>query len=217
MSITNGYLSREELEDTLGIDGRVTASQQDCETAIEAASRWIDARCSDPRTGRIRHFYLEDAPTARLYRAESLHLVCTSDFDDPDSVTVETDPAGDGSWVTLSSGAWQAEPLVRLDGHPYTQITAASYSTTFPLGLNPRIRVTARWGWAVVPPPVKQACQILSVAYLQGKMVVSMHDGYDIDSTGPTNPVAMAEHLLKPYLPVPIPDPALPPNYTPLP
>lgn len=214
MTITNGYLSLEDLQVTLGSD--TYEQSDDYELAIESASRWIDARCSDPATGRIRHFWQEPAPTVRYYRASTVHLVCTSDFDSAEDTTVEVDTAGTGTWTALDAEDWQPEPLVRLDGHPFTQITARNYTTLFPLGLGPRVRVTARWGWASVPQPVRQAAQILAVAYMQGKEVISMHDGYDVDSTGPTNPVAMAEHLLKPYLPVDIQDPALPAAYTPL-
>lgn len=208
------YLDPAELQDTLGADSDVSFG--DFKLATDSASQWIDDRCSDPANNVIRHFWQEVAPTTRPYRAETIHLVRVGDFDSVDTTTVEVDLLGNGTWTPLDPSFWQPEPLVRINGFPYCMITISHYGAMFPLDLKPRVQVTARWGWAKVPAPVKQACQILAVAYLQGKEVVSMHDGYDIDSTGPTNPVAMAEHLLRRYLPQDIPDPALSANFSPL-
>jgi hypothetical protein len=210
----NEYLDVEALQETLGADSDV--SFDDYALAIESASRWIDDRCSDPLNNVIRHFWQEPTPTARLYRAETIHLVRVGDFDSVDTTTVEVDLIGNGTWTALDSTSWQPEPLVRINGFPYCMITISHYGAMFPLDLKPRVRVTAKWGWSEIPAPVRQATQILAVAYMQGKEVISMHDGYDIDATGPTNPVAMAEHLLRRYLPVDVPDPALPVNYSPL-
>lgn len=209
-----GYIEVEELQATLGADSDVSIN--DFELAIQSATQWIDDRCSDPERNIIRHFWQDTDLSSRLYRAETIHLVRVGDFDSVDDTTVQVDTAGNDTWTPLASGLWQPEPLVRINGTPYCYITIARYGTMFPLDLKPRVKVTAKWGWAEVPAPVKQACQILSVAYMQGKEVVSMHDSYDIDSTGPTNPVAMAEHLLRRYLPADIADPALPANYSPL-
>jgi hypothetical protein len=209
-----GYLDVEELQATLGANSDV--SYEDYALAIDAASRWIDDRCSDPQRNLIRHFWQDQAATSRLYRAETIHLVRVGDFDSVDGTTVEVDLIGNGTWTVLDPESWQAEPLVRINGFPYCMITISHYGAMFPLDLKPRVRVTALWGWAEVPPTVKKACQILAVAYMNGTEVISMHDGYDIDATGPTNPVAMAEHLLRRYLPDDVPDPALPANYSPL-
>jgi hypothetical protein len=199
----NPYLTLTELQTSLGTSTYNAAG--DYELAIESASRWIDDRCSDPARNVVRHFWREESPTARLYHACSRHLVRTGDFADTTGLVVEVDTAGDGVFTPLAATSWQPEPLVRVNGHPYTQLCATTYGPTFPLGLRPRVRVTARWGWAAVPGPVKQACQILAVSYLLGKDVISNEDGYSVGSMGPTNPIALAEHLLRPYLPEPAP------------
>jgi hypothetical protein len=196
--ITNGYLALEELQQSLGASEFV--GEADYEMAIEAASRWIDGHCSDTCASVIRHFWQETAPTQREYYPASGQLVNTGDFADATGVLVEV-RATDGTWTPLDADKWQPEPLVRINGFPYTRITAAEYGVTFPQSLRSGVRVTARWGWAEVPKPVAQACQIIAVASMGGKAVVSMHDGYDVDSTGPTNPWAFAEMLLEPYLP----------------
>lgn len=199
MTVINGYITLYDLKDSL--KANTSVSDADYELAISSASRWIDGYCSDPKNGRIRYFYRDAAPSARRYRAETLHLVCVGDFDDPSTTVVEVDQVGNGTWVPLGASLWQAEPLVRLNGHPFTQVTATEYASTFPLGLKPRVRVTARWGWVSIPDPVKQACQILSVAYLLGKDAISNVDEYSVGSRGPADPMLLAEHLLEPFLP----------------
>jgi hypothetical protein len=193
----NPYLSLEDLQASLGATTDIAAV--DYELAIEAASRWIDARCSDPARGIVRHFWRDASATTRTYQATSPWLVRTGDFDTTTGVTVETEAAG--VWTLLASTAWQAEPFVRINDYPYTCITATGYTALFPLGLKPRVRVTARWGWAAIPQAVAQACQILAVSYLLGKDVISNEDGYSMGSKGPQDPEALAEHLLRPYLP----------------
>lgn len=201
------YLAVDELREELNSDSVFASSAY--ERAIKAASRWIDRRCQ-------RHFWLADAPTSRLIRPTSRVVIRPGDFPDPSDTTVEVDLAGDGSFTVLNPTAWQAEPFTPEYGWPYERITPTGL-VSWPMDVHrATVRVTTRWGWPEVPSEVEQACSILSVGYLLGKEIVSMHDGHDIDSQGPTNPVAMAEHLLRPYLPRPSLDPALPSGYSPL-
>lgn len=198
MSVTNGYLELEALQESL--KASVFSGVEDYELAIESASRWIDERCSDMDSGRIRYFYQDAVPSARLYHPDTRHLVRTGDFDSTAGMLVEVDLVGDGTFTTMASNLWQPESVLRVNGAPYTQITTTSYATTFPLGMRPRVRVTNRWGWAVVPKAVTQACKILSVAFLLGIDVISNEDGYSTGNRGPTDPFAIAAQLLTPYM-----------------
>lgn len=198
MSAAN-YLELAELQETLHASESVGVD--DYELAIESASRWIDDRCSDPCSGRIRHFWQEDDPSVRYYHAESPYLVKTGDFMDATELLVEVDTIGDGTWTAFDSGWWQAEPLNRLPGDPYTQITVTSRGHLFPQGLSPRVRGTTPWGITPAPAVVKQACKILSVAGMLGTAVISDENGYGIGSTSPTDPIALAEGYLRRYLP----------------
>lgn len=202
--MSDPYLSVEELQDTLGATSN--ASRADYTLAVESASRWIDARCSDPDRGIVRHFWRDETPVARLFHADTPQMVRVGDFTDPAGLVVETDLSGSGTFTTLDSSLWAAEPVVRVNGEPFTRLVAVDYAHGFPLGLRPRVRVTAQWGWDAVPAPVVQACQILAVAYMLGKDVISNDDGYSLGSKGSTDPVALAEHLLRRYLPdMPVP------------
>lgn len=197
--MSNEYLNLEDLQAVLGAE--TGAKAESYELAIESASRWIDEHCSDRERNIIRHFWQEPSPTERSYTADTPWQVRTGDFDDPDTVTVEVDLLGDGTWTPLDAATWHPEPLNQINGWPFTRIVSNSYDPLFPLSLQPRVKVTAQWGWAEIPKPVSQACEIVAIATMGGKAVVSMHDGYDVDSTGPTNPWAFAEMILEKYLP----------------
>ncbi len=193
------YLDIADLQASLQASEFVGA--KDYELAIEASSRWIDDRCSDPCSNRIRHFWQEDSPTVRYYNPESPYLVKTGDFMDATALLVEVDLVGDGTWTTMPSGQWQAEPLNRLPGDPYTQLTVTTRDYLFPLGLAPRVRGTTPWGFADVPKTVTQACKILAVAAMLGTAVIGDENGYSVGTGGPTDPFALAESFLRRYLP----------------
>lgn len=194
MTITNGYLELTDLQATLSA-GTFSTNEADYELAIETASRWIDARCSDLPNNRVRHFWRDAAPTTRLYHARDPRQVCVGDFTDPSGLTVEVYTGG--VWAPLAADRWQSEPLVLVNDHPYTRLVATDYADTFPLGLRPRVRCTTRWGWLVIPKPVSQACQILAIAAMLGKDLLANEDGY----TGSSDPFSLAEKLLREYLP----------------
>ncbi|MGH7721501.1 MAG: head-tail connector protein [Candidatus Dormibacteria bacterium] len=91
-------------------------------------------------------------------------------------VTVQTDPAGDGSFgLTWGPGDYQLEPLNKLlNGHPwpYTKVRATK-SLAFPIygGIaypmpytQALIRVTTRWGWLAVPSDVQKAAIVQAIA-----------------------------------------------------
>lgn len=201
MSIENGYLNLADLQQSL--NGSVFVGVADYELAIESASRWIDDRCSDPEKNIVRHFWKEQAPgSTRYYHADSRRLVKLGDFDDSDDLLVEVDLVGDGTWTTMDPSNWQAEPLVRINGDPYTRIAVTSYDVAFPLGMQSRVRATAPWGFAAVPKQVESACKVLAVAFMLGISVIADTDGYSAGAGGPTDPFALAENMLRRYLPL---------------
>lgn len=197
MTVLNGYIELEQLQESL--NASVIVGSVSYELAIESASRWIDDHCSDMDSGQTRYFYQDAAPSARLYHPDTRHLIRTGDFDSVAGMIVEVDLVGDGTFTTMSTNDWQPEQVLRVNGAPYTQITTTDYAKVFPLGLRPRVRVTARWGWAVIPKPVTQACKILSVAFLLGIDVISNEDGYSVGGKA-TDPFALAAQLLTPYM-----------------
>lgn len=203
MDVVNGYLSLEALKAALGSD---IGSSTDAELvrAINAASRQIDSCCGT-------QFWREPSPTPRLFRAVDARMLWTGDFADTTGMTVATDGDGDGVFETVwAATEWRAEPLVRMNGRPFTQVVATG-GRRFPIRgrayrnqhLAPSVQVTARWGWPEVPAEVVQACQILAIDHYKSKDLTGGVAGfgeYNPVRIAPFNPQAKAllEHLRVP-------------------
>ena len=192
MAIKNGYLKLEQLKEAVGED---TGDHDEAyERAIEAASRQIDEFRGD-------QFWLEQTPTARLFRADHPLILWTGDFATPTGLTVAVDLDGDGLYETVwSTDDFSAEPLRRLNGRPFDRIIAVG-DKSFPCASpRPTIEVTARWGWPAIPTAVVQACQILAIDAFKSKDLTGGVAG--LSDLGPIriaafNPQARA--LLLPY------------------
>lgn len=149
------YASVPELRDRFRIED--TEDDQLLEKAIRAASRHIDDMTN-------RRFYADQVATARVYCPWSAIRVDTDDFWTTTGLVVKTDD-GTGTYpTTLAAGTYITEPLNGLvsgQPRPYNRIRSLSsilvggYWNT-----PPSVQVTAKWGWASVPAPVRDACLI---------------------------------------------------------
>lgn len=115
-----------------------------------------------------RQFQDAATATARVYRTEDTGLIYVDDFHTTTGLIIKTDDDADGTYeTTWTSDEYQLEPLNGIvegvTGWPYWVVRAID-ERQFPMAANGRalIQVTARWGWASVPKPVKQACRILA-------------------------------------------------------
>lgn len=159
MAITNGYCDLDDLKAWLKLDDAIDDSV--LETVIGAASRGIDEYCG-------RRFWMDSSATARDYYPP-VGSLRVDDFVVASGETVKVDTSGDGTFgTTWTSGTnyliqpvnrerngttpWPCEELSLLAGSSFP------FSTTG----RPAVRVTATWGWASVPDPVRQACLIKS-------------------------------------------------------
>lgn len=117
MELYNAYLDVDSLKATL----RITNDTFDdaLGLAIQSASRQIDRYCHD-------QFWLSPEPTAKIMAPDVPLSLFTGSFINPESVIVQTDTAGDGTFdLTWTLGVdWQPEPLAPAVGFPYNQITA---------------------------------------------------------------------------------------------
>lgn len=139
--------------------------------ALAAASRGIES-CTQ------RQFNTDASPTARTIPANRVlttGVALLDDFHTTTGLVVETDDTGTGLlWQQWAANTYQVEPLDGVvdgrPGWPYTRIRAVD-SRAFPQYTNGRagLRVTARWGWATVPAPVKQACLMLAAEIYKTK------------------------------------------------
>lgn len=156
-SVSNGYCSIDDLAAYLRNVDTTTNSGQITD-AINEASRQVDAYCG-------RRFFLDATSSARTYWTNDTRVLI---FDDATAVsTIKLSTGDNGTYdLTYTVGTdYTLEPLngrgSGLEGLPYwrarftTDVLPTNTST-------PCAQVTATWGWAAVPEPVRQACLILA-------------------------------------------------------
>lgn len=152
------YATLAELKSRL----QINTSSQDAELldVLLAASRAVDAFCG-------RSFADSGAVSTRTFRAITGDLAYVDDFHTTTGLVIATDPSEDASFSAVWAATdYQLEPLGGvmdgITGWPHSRIVAVGNHA---FGVAPGrtlLRVTARWGWAAVPAPVKQATLILA-------------------------------------------------------
>lgn len=157
MALGDTYATLAELKSYLGIGD--TADDTELTDALNTASRAIEKICD-------RQFNDAGAASARVYYPDTWSIVSADDFHTDTGLIVATDESDDGTFeTTWSSGDFQLEPLNGIvdgeSGWPFSLIRAVE-TRRFPCGRRATVQVTARWGWAAVPAPVKQACLMIA-------------------------------------------------------
>jgi hypothetical protein len=173
---TTIYASVAELKSRMAI----TVSTWDTQLAdaLESASREIDGHCGQ------RKFWLDDAVSARVYYPDRAGFTAVDDIATTVGLIVKTDTTGDGTYATTWAAAdYELQPLNGIvdgeTGWPYWQIKAVG-AYRFPCNATRApLQVTAKWGWAAVPGPVKQACLILAEATFKAKDAAFGVAGFD--------------------------------------
>lgn len=229
MDLVNAYLDVDSLKATL----RLTRETFDDAfvLAINAASRQIDNWYGD-------QFWSDTSPSPRVLQADTTYSVYPGVFSTLEGALVETDEDGDGVFERQWAPAeWYVEPARQLNGRPFHRIVASTWRRfpgagrrgdrrgwldwdTYDYGAanwwtyglqGPRVRVTAKWGWAQVPQEVSMACQILAVDHFKSKDLTNGVAGTSSMSVAargprsgqmPLNPLAEALlcHLKEPVL-----------------
>ncbi|SOE25612.1 hypothetical protein [Streptomyces sp. OK228] len=194
---------KSSLDDVTTYDGILT-------DALASVSREIESHCH-------RQFNNTDTATDRIYDAGSIFTIR-----DQWSVTqwVEVDDFYDTAGLVVQSGTttWTASDYKLyprngvVDGQPgwpYREIHAAGslrFDTSYGVRFEtpPDVTVTAKWGWASVPTPVKQACLILASETFQIKDAPFGVAGLDQFGVIRVRDNRMAESKLAPYVRDPI-------------
>lgn len=127
--------------------------------ALNAASYGVDRYCE-------RTFSNADSGSARVYPGAADRRLVSTDDHHTAAPIVETDDDGDGTFeVVWGLEDLQLEPVNGVvggrPGWPFTRLVAIGVRR-FPAGPAARVRVTATWGWAAVPAPVKEATLIVA-------------------------------------------------------
>lgn len=177
--MANEYVTLAEMKALHGIDD--DAEDTRLGWALVSASRAIDAWCG-------RRFYKDTSASARKLFAGPADVVDLTaqgcEFYDTDGLVVKLDEGDDGTFErTLTASEYQLEPVNGLrggvPGWPYTRIVALDLRW-FPMHRHrPGVEVTAKWGWAAVPEPVKQATRLLTTAGWKRKDAAFGIAGFD--------------------------------------
>lgn len=157
MAIGDPYATLTELKSRLGIGDAV--DDDSLSAALSVASRGIEFCCQ-------RQFNDAGSTSARIYYVASPRLAKVDDFHTITGLVVEADASGAGTFgTTWAATDYELLPLNGIQdgmpGWPYRELKAVG--PYFPVCVRRApLRVTARWGWAAVPSPVKEATLILA-------------------------------------------------------
>jgi len=169
VTITNGYVTLNELKGYLDIPTADATEDTLLEQIVEAASRSIDRIAG-------RRFYLDSVASARYYRTNDPYSLLVDDIGSTTDLAVALDTSGGGTYPTAAvyNTDFIVEPLNALvQGRPVTLLTmVGAYLFPYPWNFRPGIRVTAKWGWPTVPDDIVEACLILSADLYKRKSSV---------------------------------------------
>jgi hypothetical protein len=154
------YVSLADVKSALKLTS--TTDDYELETAINGACRWLDGELH-------RTFFRTTTATARTFKVRECGWIEVDDFWTTTDLAIATDTDDDGTFATAwAASDYELEPTDGVvdgeTGWPYSMIYPTG-SYRFPLGgvRRRRVRVTAKWGWAAVPPGVRQAALIKSI------------------------------------------------------
>lgn len=158
MALGDPYATLPELKKRSDIPQNDELDDDELTAALASASREIERWCR-------RQFNDAGTTSTRTYRALGRSLVLVDDFHTTAGLVVSADSAASGVYDEVWTTAdYQLEPLNGVvdgvPGWPYSRIKGLTYGLA--CGVRPVVRVTARWGWAAVPPDVKEACLIMA-------------------------------------------------------
>ena len=161
MPLGDSYATLAELRGRVGItDATFTTEDTRLTAALAAASRGIEKLCG-------RQFNSAGSATARVYEPRTQRTVNVDDLHTTSGLVIKIDTAGDGTYsTTITSAQYQLRPLNGVvdgeTGWPWSEVEAVNglcWPTSWDIA---PVQVTANWGWAAVPTPVKEASLILA-------------------------------------------------------
>lgn len=171
MTLGDPYVDLATIKDYLKIEPDNIELDDALEDAIRSASGEIEKMCN-------RQFNQLTVANSRKYAPGKCGTyVKVDDFYTNSGLIVEVDDSGTGNWRTLTQdvdydlepangvkdgqSGWPFYEIRFFDRVPVCWIDRARKKNT--------VRVTAKWGWADVPAPVKQACLIIAAETFQMK------------------------------------------------
>ncbi|MEO5875517.1 MAG: phage head-tail connector protein [Streptosporangiaceae bacterium] len=151
MALGDSYATLADLKSRLRITD--TTDDDDLTNALSVASRGIE-HCTN------RQFNDAGAVSSRVFVVGSSRAVRVDDFSTAVGLVVETGSGYTTMWDVADYELWPLNGIVGgVPGWPYWRIGAVG---SFFASCGGRARVTAQWGWAAVPSPVREGCLILA-------------------------------------------------------
>lgn len=196
---TTVYVTPDQVKGYINLNSATTDEQ--IVDSIATASRAIDRICG-------RRFYADLTATARIYDTDT-YCVRVDDFWTSTGLVVETDSGADATFeATIAAAGYELRPLNGIvdgeSGWPFNEIRAVN--TPFPVQTyRAAVRVTAKWGWAAVPPAVKTACVILTEETLK----LAREAPFGVTGYGAFGPIRVRDNprvtaMLSPYIRYPV-------------
>ena len=196
MTITNGYTSLALVSAEVGT-GNTPDYDARIEAAINAASRQIDdytgRRFWQDATVGTREFYCDDAYDLRSAAGAVMDISTTT------GLVVKVDSAGDGTFsstLTISTDFVLTPPNAIDNGEPYTGLRLVGNYSLPTSERRPGAQITAKFGFATVPPAIAQACLVQSVLLFKATDAamggLSFGDGAFMRVRGGLNPIALS-------------------------
>lgn len=158
MALGDSYCTLAELKTRLGISD--TTDDTVLTAAVSSASRQVELYCR-------RQFNDAGSTSSRVFVPTSPTLTMVDDFWTTTGLVVSTMTGDDGMFDTIWADTdYQLEPLngiqAGITGWPYWRIRATQSNYYYRGRFTGSVQVTARWGWASVPAPVKEATLALA-------------------------------------------------------
>ncbi len=167
-AIGDPYATLPELKDYLKIPPSKESLDAALTSALQSASEEIERHCN-------RQFNKTTVATPRLFIPHTRTMVDVTDIYTTAGLVVEIDGSGDGNFETVVD-SYELCPLNGIVegyvGWPFDHIRLVdgfTFPARHPSARRATCRVTAQWGWAEVPAPVKQACLIMAAETFQLK------------------------------------------------
>jgi hypothetical protein len=143
-------------------NANLTGQDENIEQSLLSVSREIDSFCA-------RQFNRTLTATAREFEPDNYCWSNVDDFHTISGLVVKLDTAGDGTFsTTLTSSQYELYPANGVvdgtSGWPFYKLRLLN-GLRFPChygGRSRTLQVTAQWGWAEVPQPVRAACKIMA-------------------------------------------------------
>lgn len=173
MALRADYCSLEELKAFMRIPDEDTADDVELELAITTASRDVDVTANrsfgldDPAVARIAKATYHPSMTDEFWRRWTVDL--PADISSTTGLVVKVDGDDDGAFettLTLTTDYLLYPWNAAADGMPWERIVLTG-GVSAPRGIRP-VEVTAKWGWAAVPDPIKLATKIQAQSIVRG-------------------------------------------------